>query len=213
MNNARIVLSIETGVCGGSLSLIKNRGEIDSWIGREKVSKAEDVLEQAANLLKRNRVATDEINLVTISRGPGSAIGLRIGEALALGLRKSSQCLLKAVLILEAMAEESKHLKSSASAIPFGKNQIYWQVQSKEDEKEQCVGELRLSTFQSFLGEIKDEKINFLNVHQFLHKSLINDFGEECLRGIEVKPVVNLARKIGFYELHKQKISTRPIIK
>lgn len=199
MKGAQIVLSIETGVRGGSLSLLKNRSEIDGWIGEDKVSKAEDVLEQTADLLKRNNIDRRDINLITISQGPGSATGLRIGEALALGLRKSTGCDLKSVPLLEAMAERRERFDNSASAIPFGKNQIYWQIHSKENTKNRSVGELCLSARENFLSEIKNKRIIFLTLHQPLYDDLQVFFNDASFSNIKIKPVSNLAQKIGLF--------------
>lgn len=81
-----ITLSIETAIGGGSLAFYKNETEIDSWAGTKAVSKAEDVLEQISELLKKNDIKNTDIQLIAVSDGPGSPTGTKIGLAIAKGL-------------------------------------------------------------------------------------------------------------------------------
>src|SRR5258708_18599521 len=95
-------LAIESAISGGSISLLKGR-EIANWIGSSNVSKAEDLLANIDHLLAANDIALNEIDLITVSAGPGSFTGIRIGIATALGLKAglgiamSSESALKAI--------------------------------------------------------------------------------------------------------------------
>jgi tRNA A37 threonylcarbamoyladenosine modification protein TsaB len=92
MNTKKIVLAIETGFAGGSISLLRNNVEIDKWSGSRAISKSEDVLNEISILLKKNKIERFEISSIVISKKAGSLTGLRIGLALARGLSKSLNC-------------------------------------------------------------------------------------------------------------------------
>ena len=86
----RLLLAMETGIAGGSLSIWDENGEIDFWIGKEEVSKAEDVLQGIEILLKKNRIKTAQIESLAVTSDVGSTTGLKIGLATAQGLAKAS---------------------------------------------------------------------------------------------------------------------------
>lgn len=121
------VLAIETGILGGSLSLLKSGVEVEHWTGNQNVSRAEDVLEEINKLLTGNKVEKRFVRLIAVSNGPGSFTGLRIGSAIALGLRKSIGCILSAQPVLESMHSAYDAGENTICAVPFGKNQMCWQ--------------------------------------------------------------------------------------
>ena len=59
-----IVLAIESAVCGGSISLLRDGRETANWIGSESVSKAENLLPNIDALLAANNVSRREIKLI-----------------------------------------------------------------------------------------------------------------------------------------------------
>jgi len=132
LNNAlekKIILSIETTVAGGSLSILANNYEPDGWIGSRSVSKAEDILEQIAILLRTNNIKREHIKLIGVSKGSGSLTGEKIGLALARGLAKSLKCRLVEISVFESLLMEigCKLEGEYLTAIPLGKNQVQWQ--------------------------------------------------------------------------------------
>lgn len=204
MKNERIVLAIETGVRGGSLSLSRNGTEIDRWIGAAHISKAEDVLAETAKLLNNNNIAKTDVRLIKISNGPGSLTGLRVGRALALGFGKATGALVKAVPLLEAMALAGGRRQNSISAVPFGKNQIYWQFcQSKIAPDKSAIGfnksngEPNLTSAAVFLSELAARRNVSLVIHDYLYKILKADSENRFNDSIKIRKVENLANLIG----------------
>ncbi len=103
MDKKDFILSIETAVQGGSISLLQGVTELGGWVGTREVSKSEDILEETKNILERTGVEKKEIKRIVVSRGPGSYTGVRIGMAVGIGLSKALDCELIGVSALEAM--------------------------------------------------------------------------------------------------------------
>lgn len=124
-----IILSIETAVHGGTLSLMANRIEIAGWEGALRISRAEDVLEQISNLLDENNIKKTQIKIICVSKGAGSLTGEKIGSALGRGLAKSLNCPLVEVDVFESLLNAAGNLPDGnyLTAVPSGKNQVQWQ--------------------------------------------------------------------------------------
>jgi len=132
MDKKEFILSIETAVQGGSISLLRGIDELDCWIGTREISKSEDVLEEIKKILERNDLEKERIKKIVVSRGPGSYTGVRIGMAVAYGLKRAFDCDLVGVSVLEGLllAENKKSVSYSEeiiTAVPIGRNQVYWQ--------------------------------------------------------------------------------------
>ena len=110
MKTEKIVLSIETSLKRGSLSLFSGSGEyseiseIGDWQGNETVSRSEDLVSGIQQLFDQNRLNIQQLDLIAVSLGPGSFTGLRVGLAIAKGLNLATNCQLSGVPILTAMA-------------------------------------------------------------------------------------------------------------
>lgn len=145
-NKKEIILSIETAVQGGSLAILANGNEVDGWRGTLEISKAEDFLEQIANLLRVNNVAVSQIKMIVISKGAGISTGQKIGIALAKGLRKSLKCDLTEISITEALLLEIKGNSQGQflTAAVSGKNHICWELFEKKNGQifENIIGPL-----------------------------------------------------------------------
>ncbi len=99
----KITLSIETSIEGGSISIIEDRDEIDSWIGTKESTKAEDFLVEISIILGKNKIERKHIKLIAVSNGPGSSTGIKIGLATARGLGTALNCKVIEVSLLEVI--------------------------------------------------------------------------------------------------------------
>lgn len=158
MSKKELTLAIETALQGGSISLLRAGGvELDCWIGAGEISKSEDVLEQIEKILARHGLGKKGIKRIIVSRGPGSYTGVRIGMAIAIGLKKALDCELSAVSVWRGMLLADKETAVCAEkkiiiAVPAGRNQICWQIfndyqLSKNDEPSPA----QFSTIDGFL--------------------------------------------------------------
>ena len=119
-----LTLAIETAIEGGSLSISDDTGKIGFWEGKREISKAEDVLEAFAELLDGGNFGGANFSNIAVSKGVGSATGLKIGLATAKGLARAFGCRLLEVSLWDALAAEVGAGTSAAAAIflPHGKN-------------------------------------------------------------------------------------------
>jgi len=115
------VLAIETGVLGGSLSIIRSGIEIAGMSGDSNFSRAEDLLTNINSLIQRAGISKADIDALAVSRGPGSYTGIRIGLATAAGLSRSLQIPAIGVPLLDAIALMYGVHRSTAVVIPFGR--------------------------------------------------------------------------------------------
>ncbi len=195
MINNRITLAIETALRGGSLSLIKNNTEIDYWAGNTNVSRADDILEQISLILKNNRVKNPD--LTAISTGPGSATGIRIGLATALGLKKSLDCEIAEVSLFEAIAFGEKFDERTLAAIPVGGKQIAWHIFSAGSSFEKYnIADTKQDRIAAF-SKVVDEEI-FSKI--LLHTELAGHFSvNHPAKSVQIKIMDDkFATLIGF---------------
>jgi tRNA threonylcarbamoyl adenosine modification protein YeaZ len=209
MNNDEIILSMETAIRGGSISILRGSREIDFWTGGEGLPKSDNILHQISILLSKNNVEKREIRFIAVSTGPGSFTGLRIGMALARGLRRSLECSIKGISVLEALTLKAKHSRFILTAIPFGNNQICWQLFNTDKSSKSILNSVRLSTEKEFLDELilgvnQENQICqkgiVLILHVHLYNKLKNFFSEQTsifFQRVKIETEDNLAKYIG----------------
>jgi len=87
-----LTLGIETATKVCSVALCDGNKPLASYEVNMGMTHSEGLLPQIAQMLERTGVAKQDLELIAVSRGPGSFTGLRIGlataEALAYGLKK-----------------------------------------------------------------------------------------------------------------------------
>jgi len=99
----KIVLSIETAIEGGSISIMEGEEEIDFWKGVKEGLKAENFLDEISRVLDKNKIEKKYIKFITVSTGPGSFTGIKIGLATAMGLGTALNCEVIKVSLLDAI--------------------------------------------------------------------------------------------------------------
>lgn len=152
-----IVLSLETSVQGGSISLLKNGRVIDSWQGKGSVSKSEDILDELSKILKTNAIEKEQIKQIVVSTGPGSFTGTRIGLSIAYGLKKSLNCEICGISVLKAMALQADGAKKIIAAVRIGSRVCVQEFRT--DQKPQVVESapprlLEIESFVKLLNEV-----------------------------------------------------------
>jgi tRNA threonylcarbamoyl adenosine modification protein YeaZ len=120
----KIILSIETAIEGGSISIIEGKDEIDFWIGTKEGLKAEDFLLEISKILDKNEIGKKNIKSIIVSSDPGSSTGIKIGLATARGLGTALNCEVMEISLLEAILK-FVNINGNTKAFvifPVGKN-------------------------------------------------------------------------------------------
>ncbi len=193
-----ITLAFETAIWGGSISLMADDREIDFWIGKERVSKAEEILEQTSEILNHNGI--NKIDLLAVSTGPGSATGIRIGLATAFGLKRAFNCQIVGVPVFEALMLNKKISQPALLAVPVGGRQIVWQVFDK-DSTEIKFGNaatfLKLLNSQFFIKIILHRELTHIvsNADEEIEKSRIEILDDRIATLIGLKGKDSAAKR------------------
>ena len=119
-------MGLETGLEGGSVSILHKEKQIDFALGEGNVSRSEDLLPLIENLLKKNGLPKRDIELIAVSNSPGSLTGIRIGLAIAKGLGDALSARVCKYSVLEAMALLSNFEGRLISALYTEKSGIYF---------------------------------------------------------------------------------------
>ena len=82
-----LILSVETAIATGSLSLSVNEDELDRAVGTGQLTRAESMLSEISDFLNRNDVGPGDLTRIAVSLGPGSYTGIKIGIATTSGAR------------------------------------------------------------------------------------------------------------------------------
>lgn len=180
--NKSVILAIESAICGGSISLLKNGAEAANWIGSSNVSKAEDLLFNIDAILASANISRHDIDLVAVSAGPGSFTGIRIGLATALGLKAGLGIQMASESALKAMVWDKPASRSITAAIPVGRNSICLQKFQIADMKLVTLDDPHTLPDDVFFEFLLSEKNTEFVLHECLyerceHTPLINNFG------------------------------------
>ncbi len=152
LTNREAILSIETAIGSGSLSLLANSREVDGWSGMSEISKAENILEQISKLLRVNKIEKKNVRLICVSSGTGSSTGEKIGWAIGKGLAKAFGCPLLGISILESLLLEIENESDGEyiTALHCGRNFICWQKFIKREVNFHSISAVEVSEAGEF---------------------------------------------------------------
>jgi len=173
-----LVLVIESAIVSGSISIFRRTDgvEIASLIGDQNQSKAEGLLEDIFNLLKKHKIIKKSIKSVVFVTGLGSLTGLKIGEATAKGLAKSFDCQYKEISLWDIFAEISEG-DLRIFYIPAGKDRIARRVlnNGKYEAKPEVIS---AEYFREDLSSIQSACID---ARLYIYEGLIDFFDVNLL--------------------------------
>ena len=124
---SRIVLGLETAIDGGSISLLDGVDEIAFSAGKSEISKSEELLQLLDELLNKNKIKKKDLGLITVSNGPGSFTGIRIGLASAKGMSDALNIECREVSVLEALVWKAINSKNVITAVFLGRGEVSFQ--------------------------------------------------------------------------------------
>jgi tRNA threonylcarbamoyladenosine biosynthesis protein TsaB len=106
------ILSLDTTTRGGSYALMREGHVLHEQAGDASREQAERLPGDLAQLLARESVALEDIDLLAVATGPGSFTGLRIGIATMQGLAMATGVPLIGVSALDALAHAARAAES-----------------------------------------------------------------------------------------------------
>jgi tRNA A37 threonylcarbamoyladenosine modification protein TsaB len=148
-------LNIESGIGGGSVSVVENGKVLDYQSGKNPVGKADFLIEQISDLLKKNKLEKSKIASVIYSEYPGSHTGLKIGGSIAKGLHLGLNCVIKSKDLFECIFKNYSGVDVGKFLIvlPVSGADFVWRIYDAEG--------LIVDSGQSNLAKDGVEDINF----------------------------------------------------
>lgn len=178
----KIILSIETAIESGSISIIEGEDEIDFWKGIKEGLKAEDFLGEISKVLDKNKIEKKYIKLIIVSKGPGSSTDIKIGLATARGLGAALNCEVIEVSLLEAILK-FVNIDGNGKAfvlLPLGKNLFFLEkVEFVNLNALKEFGKTKAFTIEKLIEELKLLSNIQIVVHRKIFESynnLVSDF-------------------------------------
>ena len=156
--NDRLVLGIESAIAGGSICITSNGREVDSWVGNQSISKAEELLPNIDRLMRENSISLKDFDRIIVSSGPGSFTGIKVGISTVMGLRASTGMISLSISTLHALSAILDD--DLIAAIPVGRGTICFQSFAKS----QPISEPKLVD-QAELIEISSDSRSKLVLH------------------------------------------------
>ena len=171
MRKEEITLAIESAVGGGSLSLLKRGSVIDRWVGEREVSRSEELIESISAILTRNQIKPGDLDMLAVSRGPGSYTGARIGLATAIGLKNGLDIECLGASIFDSFYYKFGNQKLDViTAVSFGKKEVCYQVFEKFHNNNE-IGKVspEIISFEKFIKYFKYNLDTILVLNQKLY--------------------------------------------
>jgi len=174
-NIPKYTLGIETSTQKGSLSLLKDGAEADFWAGGETPTISAALLPQISELLAKNGLALNDLDLIAVAAGPGSFTGTRIGLSTARALRSALNIQSLGVSLLEALAWSVKDdARTIIALIPASRNEVYYREFSMQEGQLAAISAISVQNIEDIpallngrealcvaTGEIKAEHLEF----------------------------------------------------
>lgn len=186
-----VILAIETGIGGGSISILEKGLETGFRIGNGKVSRSEDILSEIADLLAETNIEKQNISEIVVSQDVGSLTGLRIGLATVLGLKNAWRINYRIVSLFEAMSVLAVDKSRFVAAFPVGRNNCEWKIL----EEKVGTSNRETGTIEVFKSYAENNSNELFMIHQKLFEQLTVVDAERYLNAGE-NMAVYLGRKV-----------------
>lgn len=108
------ILAIETTGAFASVALMKDDKIIGQIHGNDRFSHLQNLMPQVDTVIKESKLSLDDIDVIAVSRGPGSFTGIRIGVSSARALSQALDIPCVEVSSLEALAMNAAGMSKPA---------------------------------------------------------------------------------------------------
>ncbi len=163
-----LILNIETATRVCSVALAKDGQVIDRRESFEDKSHASLLTVFIDEIFRANDLNAAKLDAISISEGPGSYTGLRIGVSVAKGICYAASKPLIAVNTLKAMA------LMAIKKIDLDNTLLCPQIDARRMEVYASIFDMQLAVIRETRAEI----IDVLSYQEFLHKHTMTFFGD-----------------------------------
>lgn len=191
-----LILSLETSTRSGGVALLRGNEVLAERAGKENSSQSAQLLSDIREILQKNDLNLNQINLLAVAVGPGSFTGLRIGLATAKALAMALKIPIAGISTLEAAAACSEKDGEICVVLPAGRSECFVQSFKKSPK-----GDLkRISQIEIYMVKDLSEKVaennNIIWISTEEIISVISEATENTSKYYQVLPQ-NLAISIG----------------
>lgn len=131
------ILAIDTSSSVCSVALLEDDKLIDKNELNDGKTHSENLMPLLDELLKRNKMNIEEINLIAVCSGPGSFTGIRIGVASIKPIAEILNVKVASVTSLETLAKNVENSETIVSMIDARNNQVYCGIFDKDYNKKE----------------------------------------------------------------------------
>ena len=167
------ILSIDTSSSNCATALLEDDKLIDENSLNNGKTHSENLIPLIDELLKRNNLGFNEIGLISVSIGPGSFTGIRIGIASIKAIAQVHNIKIAGVTSLETLARIDESPRNKVCLIDCKNDQVYFAAFDKDynlidDYKADDINNL-LDTLKKFEGSV------FIGDGAIFHKELLQN--------------------------------------
>lgn len=128
MDNRTLILSVETAMLAGSVSLSRGKEVLATVSGDNQVSHSNTLLSEIDQVLNEAGYSLADIDLYAVATGPGSFTGLRIGIATVKALAFTLQRPCIGIPTLYAVAHSARSCERVVAVLPAGRGEVFVQM-------------------------------------------------------------------------------------
>lgn len=198
MRNSKqpLILSLETSTRSGGVALLRGNEVLAERAGKENSSQSAQLLSDISEILQKNDLNLNQINLLAVAVGPGSFTGLRIGLASAKALAIALKIPIAGISTLEAAAACSDKEGEICAALQAGRSEYF--VQSfKKSPKDglKSASQIEIYSVKDLSEKVAEKNnLNWISTEEIV--SMISEAGKNTNHNYQVLPQ-NLAIPIG----------------
>lgn len=165
------ILSIDTSSSNCATALLEDGSLIDENSLNNGKTHSENLMPLIEELLRRNNVKLEDINLISVSVGPGSFTGIRIGIASAKPMAEVYNIKVAGVTSLETLARIDETDRNKICLIDCKNNQVYFGAFDKDYN---LIEEYKADDIFNLLDILKKyDSAVFIGDGAILHKDLL----------------------------------------
>ncbi|XBC38497.1 MAG: tRNA (adenosine(37)-N6)-threonylcarbamoyltransferase complex dimerization subunit type 1 TsaB [Buchnera aphidicola (Melaphis rhois)] len=218
MNTSKTILAFDASISDCSVSLLYKSNVYNKNKKCDK-NQTQYILPMIKTMLNVNSVNLSEINILTISKGPGSFVGIRttiaIAQGLALGLSIPIFALSTSRIIAE-YAWNTFKLNKILVVLKINKNKIYLAKYTKNTRqnwiKKQYEGMCTIEEITKILSSLKKNWIIIGNVLELFSKNILKkNLILKNISSLKSQFIISLYLSSTHYQKHKSYFDISPI--